>query len=86
MKRSSLVDAGRPVDFDPAIARGEDFKGVVRSLVDAIGAGLFVQEPSACDWCDYTAVCGPRGLLEARRRHKLGDRRLQQYLRIRDLQ
>jgi RecB family exonuclease len=80
------VDAGRPVDFDPAIARGADFQGVLRALVDAIGAGVFVQEPSSCDWCEYTAACGPRGLLEARRRYKLGDPALQRYLRLRDLQ
>ena len=45
------------------------------TLVDAIADGRFVQEPTACDWCDFKAVCGPQPLLELRRRFKLGDPR-----------
>jgi hypothetical protein len=37
-----------------------------------------------CQWCDFTAACGPRPLLELRRRYKLRDPRLQEYLRLRD--
>ena len=51
----------------------------------SVGRGVFVQEPAACDWCDYTAVCGPRGLLERRRLYKTGDTRLQAALRLRDV-
>ncbi len=79
------VDGGKVVDFDPAIARGDDFRAVLRSLIDGIAGGVFVQEPASCTWCDFTQACGPSGLLEARRRFKVGDRRLQQYLRLRDL-
>ena len=37
--------------------------------------GIFVQEHTACDWCDYTAACGPAPLLERRRQYKIGDAR-----------
>jgi len=80
-----FVDGGRQVAFDPALARTDKFKRLLRDLVDAMGQGLFVQEPTACDWCDFTAVCGPRPLLERRRQIKIQDRRLQQYLRLRDV-
>jgi RecB family exonuclease len=80
-----FVDGGRKVGFDPAAARGEAFRSVLRALVDAIAQGLFVQEPAACEFCDYTVVCGPRPLLELRRRYKIGDARVQRYLRLRDV-
>ncbi len=79
------VDGGRQVAFDPALAGGATFKTLLRGLVDAQAAGLFVQEPAACDWCDFTPVCGPKPLLQLRRHFKLGDKRLQQALRLRDL-
>jgi ATP-dependent helicase/nuclease subunit B len=79
------VDAGRPVTFDPARVTSPAFTSLLRGLVDTIAEGAFVQEPSACDWCDYTAVCGPRPLLERRRQYKLGDPRLQKVLRLRDV-
>jgi RecB family exonuclease len=79
------VDGGKVVDFDPAIAEGDDFRAVLRSLLDGIAGGVFVQEPASCNWCDFTQACGPSGLLEARRHHKGRDPRLKQYLRLRDL-
>jgi hypothetical protein len=79
------VDGGRRVTFDPASVRGEAFRTRMRELVDALGRGVFVQEPAACEWCDYTPVCGPRALIERRRFYKSGDARLQQALRLRDL-
>ena len=79
------VDAGRPVALDPASVRGDDFRQQLRGLVDAIADGLFVQEPSACTWCDYTAACGPAPLLELRRQYKIGDPRVQRVLRLRDI-
>jgi RecB family exonuclease len=79
------VDAGRPVALDPASVRGDDFRRQLRGLVDAIADGLFVQEPSACAWCDYTAACGPAPLLELRRQYKVGDPRVQRLLRLRDI-
>jgi ATP-dependent helicase/DNAse subunit B len=78
------VDGGRQVALDPAEVHGEDFKARLRGVVDAIGQGVFVQEHTACDWCDYTAVCGPKGLLERRRRYKIADTRLTRVLRLRD--
>jgi RecB family exonuclease len=79
------VDGGRRVTFDLAAARGDAFRSRMRDLVDALGRGVFVQEPAACQWCDYTAVCGPKGLLELRRGYKMGDARLQAALKLREL-
>jgi hypothetical protein len=47
--------------------------------------GLFVQEHTACTWCDYTAACGPSPLLERRRQYKIGDPRVQRVLRLREI-
>jgi RecB family exonuclease len=80
-----FVDGGRQVSFDPERVRGRDFQDLLRGLVDAIAEGSFVQEPTACDWCDFTAVCGPKGLIAARRRHKASDPRIQRVLRLRDV-
>jgi RecB family exonuclease len=79
------VDGGRQVAFDPAAAGGETFRAVLKRLVDLIAGGAFVQEPAACDWCDFTAVCGPKGLLQRRQEFKIRDATLQSYLRLRDL-
>jgi len=80
-----FVDGGRQVSFDPERVRGPEFTDLLRGLVDAIAEGSFVQEPTACDWCDFTAVCGPKGLIDARRRHKVTDPRVQRVLRLRDV-
>jgi ATP-dependent helicase/nuclease subunit B len=80
-----FVDGGRQVSFDPERVRGHEFQDLLRSLVDAIAEGAFVQEPTACDWCDFTDVCGPKGLIEARRRFKVSDLRIQRVLRLRDV-
>jgi len=58
---------------------------LLRDLVSLVGRGVFVQEPSACDFCDFTAVCGPKGLLQRRQAYKVRDRALQDYLRLRDV-
>jgi RecB family exonuclease len=79
------VDGGRQVAFDPAIVRGDTFRLLLRKLVDLIGDGVFVQEPAACEWCDFTTVCGPRGLLQRRRQIKIRDQTLLRYLRLRDV-
>lgn len=79
------VDGGRAVSLDPRAVRGEPFRTLLRTLVDQVAGGAFVQEPSACDWCDFTAVCGPKPLLEIRRRYKWPDRRVQDYARLRDM-
>ena len=79
------VDGGRQVAFDPADAGSERFLNLLRNLADTVAEGAFPQEPLACDFCDYTIVCGPKGLLERRRGYKITDRRLQRYLRLRDL-
>jgi RecB family exonuclease len=79
------VDGGRRVALDPASVRGEGFQLKLREVVDAVARGAFVQEPGACDFCDYTAVCGPKPLLELRRRYKVGDPHLQRVLQLRDL-
>jgi RecB family exonuclease len=79
------VDGGRQVAFDPRAVTGEDFRALLRGLVDSIAQGVFVQEPSACDWCDYTAVCGPSPLLERRRALKADDPRLERVVRLRQI-
>jgi ATP-dependent helicase/DNAse subunit B len=80
-----FVDGGRQVSFDPERIQGPEFRDLLRGLVDAIAEGSFVQEPTACDWCDFTAVCGPKGLIDARRRYKVTDPRVQRVLRLRDV-
>jgi RecB family exonuclease len=78
------VNGGRPVAFDPDTVTGEDFKGLLRDMRRLIAEGSFVQEPSSCKWCDFTAVCGPQPLLEIRQQVKRSDPRLLRYLRLRD--
>jgi ATP-dependent helicase/nuclease subunit B len=79
------VDGGRQVAFDPATVHGERFSALLGSLVGLIAGGAFVQEPAACDFCDFKVVCGPKGLLERRRQIKIRDATLQAYLRLRDV-
>jgi ATP-dependent helicase/nuclease subunit B len=79
------VDGGRQVALDPASVQGEEFGQLLRGLVEAIADGLFVQEHTACTWCDYTAACGPAPLLERRRQYKIGDPRVQRVLRLREI-
>ena len=79
------VDGGRQVAFRPEAVSGEPFRALLRTLVSLLARGVFVQEPSACEWCDFTSVCGPRGLLQRRRQYKLRDPLLIEYLRLRDI-
>ena len=79
------VDGGRLVAFRPDLAHGPEFRDLLRRLVDLVARGVFVQEPSACDFCDFTAVCGPKALLQRRQAIKVRDRSLQEYLRLRDV-
>jgi RecB family exonuclease len=79
------VDGGRQVALDPASVQGDEFPQLLHGLVEAIADGLFVQEHTACAWCDYTAACGPAPLLERRRQYKIGDARVQRVLRLRDI-
>jgi ATP-dependent helicase/nuclease subunit B len=79
------VDGGRQVAVDPDVVRSEGWKALLRGLVDSIAQGVFVQEPTACEWCDFTAVCGPRPLLERRRQIKRSDPQLIRVLRLRDM-
>jgi ATP-dependent helicase/nuclease subunit B len=78
------VDQGRPVTFDLQEATGESFRKLLLQLAQAMAGGRYVQEPAQCTWCDYTAVCGPQPLLALRRRFKLRDPKLQEYIRLRD--
>jgi RecB family exonuclease len=79
------VDGGRQVAVDPGVVGTDSWKALIRGLVDSIGQGVFVQEPTACEWCDFTAVCGPRPLLEKRRQIKRSDPQLIRVLRLRDM-
>jgi ATP-dependent helicase/nuclease subunit B len=78
------VDGGRPIAFDPVGSTGESFLSLLRTLTGAIAAGRFVQEHTACRFCDFQAACGPQPLLELRRRFKLGDPHLREYLKLRE--
>ena len=79
------VDGGRQVAFRPDLAQGPEFRDLLRRLVDLVARGVFVQEPSACDFCDFTSVCGPKALLQRRQAIKVRDRALQEFLRLRDV-
>ena len=79
------VDGGRQVAFRPEHVTGPAFRGLLRDLIGLVARGVFVQEPSACDFCDFTVVCGPKGLLQRRQGIKLRDASLQAYLRLRDI-
>jgi len=78
------VDGGRQVAIDPGSVTSPAFRELLSLLVEAIAEGIFLQEPSACDFCDFTAVCGPRPLLQRRRQFKIGDPRVQHVLRLRN--
>ena len=79
------VDGGRQVAFRPELVTGPKFKALLRELVDLITKGVFVQEPTACDFCDFKVVCGPKGLLQRRQLYKQRDAALLAYLRLRDI-
>ncbi len=78
------VDGGRMVSFDPDRVSGDAFLALLRSLVDAMAAGLFLQDASACRFCDFTRVCGPSALIAARQHRKRGDRRADAILRLKE--
>jgi RecB family exonuclease len=79
------VDGGRRVEFDLDTATGPDFRRTLQTLVNLIASGSFVQEPDACDWCDFKTACGPKGLIARRRAYKSADRRVVEYQRLRGI-
>jgi ATP-dependent helicase/nuclease subunit B len=79
-----FVGSGR-VSFDPEAATGAQLQQLLRLLVDAVSDGLFAQEPTACKWCDFDAVCGPQPLLELRGRWKRADPQARRILEVRDV-
>lgn len=79
------VDGGRQVAFRPEHVTGPAFRALLRDLTGLVARGVFVQEPSACDFCDFTVVCGPKALLQRRQGIKRRDASLQAYLRLRDI-
>jgi len=78
------VDGGRMVAFDPARATGEEFVVFLRELMDALASGLFVQDASACRFCDFTRVCGPQGLIASRQQRKRRDPRVSRLFRMKE--
>ena len=64
------VNAGRPVIFDPEKATSATFRALLLRISEFIGRGVFIQEPSACTFCDFQTVCGPAPVLEARKRRR----------------
>jgi RecB family exonuclease len=79
------VDADRPLSFHTAVVTGQAFQDLLRGMVDAVSKGHFVQEPSSCDFCEYTAICGPRALIERRLDRKRGDAILKDLQRLRSV-
>ena len=65
------VNAGRQVGFIPERATSATFRALLLRITWLMGHGVFVQEPSACTFCDFTAVCGPTPVLESRKRRRL---------------
>jgi hypothetical protein len=53
-------------------------------MLGVVGSGIFAQEPTSCDFCDFKAACGPKGLIERRRSRKTADPNLKRALRLRD--
>lgn len=64
------VNAGRQVAFSPAKATSATFRALLLRIAELMGHGVFMQEPSACTFCDFTAVCGPHPVLESRKRRR----------------
>ena len=64
------VNAGRQVAFIPAKATSATFRALLLRITDLMGHGVFMQEPSACTFCDFTSVCGPTPILESRKRRR----------------
>lgn len=64
------VNAGRQVAFNPEKATSATFRALLLRIADLIGHGVFMQEPSACTFCDFTSVCGPTPILESRKRRR----------------
>jgi RecB family exonuclease len=64
------VNAGRQVGFDPAKATSATFRALLLHVTNLMGHGVFMQEPAACTFCDFTSVCGPTTVLESRKRRR----------------
>ena len=64
------VNAGRQVAFQPAKATSATFKALLLQIADLMGHGVFIQEPTACTFCDFSSVCGPAPVLESRKRRR----------------
>ncbi len=61
-------------------------QAVLTDLREVIAAGTFVHAPTenACRWCDFGAACGPQAHEHAA--GKLGDPRLQAYVRLTEIE
>ncbi len=64
------VNAGRQVAFSPEKATSATFRALLLRIADLMGHGVFMQEPSACTFCDFSSVCGPNPVLEGRKRRR----------------
>jgi len=80
------VDGGRQVALDPSVVKGETFKKLLRGLSKAIAGGVFVQDPSACNICDFNIICGPKRLIASRLHKKRRDEYVQGVQRLREIE
>jgi hypothetical protein len=77
-----VADRGQIRRLDDVDASVLGFERRLRETVMAMSEGLFVQEPSACERCAFTLVCGPAGMVAARRERKAGDARVKRIARL----
>ena len=67
-----MTPAEKRAVWTSAITRIEPNAVAVRghNIADLMGHGVFMQEPSACTFCDFKSVCGPNPVLESRKRRR----------------
>ncbi|MBN2371824.1 MAG: exodeoxyribonuclease V subunit gamma [Vicinamibacteria bacterium] len=80
-----FIDGGRRVSFDPRSVLTGRFPALMREMADAMRDGLFLQEPAACERCDFQIVCGPSALIERRQRLKRRDPLMRRVARLREV-
>jgi ATP-dependent helicase/DNAse subunit B len=79
-----VADRGQIRRLDDVDASLLGFERRLRETVVAMNEGLFVQEPSACERCAFTLVCGPAGMVATRQERKAGDVRVKRIARLRE--
>lgn len=79
------VNGGRPVTMSPQLPFAPSFRALLLEIVNLIRDGVFVQDSSACTFCDFKPVCGPKNLMDQRLRAKQHDPLLQRVTSVKRL-